>query len=110
VAEAPEPQGGQERFSRQVGAQLQRKLRARTDTTRIVPFGLGMMGLVGWTVTVPTLLGAAVGWWLDRHHVGGRSWTLALLIAGLTVGCWTAWRWIAREMAAMEGPDHDAPP
>ena len=109
MAEAPDPRGGQERFSREVGAQVQRKLRARTTTTRIVPFGLGMMGLVGWTVTVPTLLGAALGLWLDRHHAGGRSWTLALLMAGLTVGCYTAWRWIAREANSMQDSNHDAP-
>jgi predicted F0F1-ATPase subunit len=31
-------------------------------------FGLGMMGLIGWSVAVPTLLGAALGLWLDSRH------------------------------------------
>jgi ATP synthase protein I len=44
---------------------------------------LGMMGLIGWSVAVPTLLGAALGIWLDKHHPGKHSWTLALLVAGL---------------------------
>ena len=42
-----------------------------------------MMGLIGWSVAVPTLLGAALGLWLDQHHPGKHSWTLALLVAGL---------------------------
>ena len=42
-----------------------------------------MMGLIGWSVVVPTLLGAALGIWLDERHPGAHSWTLALLVAGL---------------------------
>jgi len=41
-----------------------RKLRARRHSAQGVWFGLGMMGLIGWSVAVPTLLGAALvcGW------------------------------------------------
>ena len=45
-------------FSRQVGEQVARKLKAKRDTTRGIWFGLGMSGLIGWSVTVPTLIGA----------------------------------------------------
>jgi ATP synthase protein I len=62
------------------------------------------MGLVGWSVAVPTLAGTALGLWLDRSHPGGHSWTLALLVAGLVLGCFSAWRWVDREDRAM----HDA--
>ena len=41
-------------------------------------FGLGMLGLIGWAVVVPTLLGAALGLWLDAHYPARHSWTLAL--------------------------------
>ena len=54
-------------FSRQVGAQAARKLKARRGATRSVWFGLGMSGLVGWSVTVPTLIGAALGIWVDKR-------------------------------------------
>ncbi len=89
----------------QVGAQAARKLKARRDGAPGVFFGLGMMGLVGWSVAVPTLLGAALGLWLDRHHAGTHSWTLALLVAGLTLGCLNAWHWVAREDRAMHEDD-----
>jgi ATP synthase protein I len=88
-------------FAVQVGAKAARKLRARRNTTPGVWFGLGMMGLIGWSVVVPTLLGAALGLWLDEHHPGAHSWTLALLVAGLVIGCWNAWRWVAQEDQAM---------
>lgn len=90
-----------------VGTKARRKLRAQRDTSAGIWFGLGMMGLVGWSVAIPTLLGAALGLWLDQHSPGGRSWTLALLMAGLVIGCFNAWHWVAQEERAMRGPPQD---
>ena len=70
-------------LSEEVGVKSARKLKARRKSAQGVWFGLGMMGLIGWSVVVPTLLGAALGIWLDRHHPGKHAWTLALLVAGL---------------------------
>ena len=94
-------------FAGQVGAKANRKLKARRNSTRGVWFGLGMMGLIGWSVVVPTLLGAALGIWLDKHHPGGRSWTLALLVAGLSIGCLNAWFWVSKEEKAMRDEPED---
>jgi len=96
-------------FSEQISAKAARKLRARRHASRSIWSGLGMMGLVGWSVTVPTLLGAALGWWLDQNHPGSRSWTLIFIVAGLTLGCLNAWLWIAKEEQAMrdEQNNHD---
>jgi ATP synthase protein I len=88
-------------FAEQVGVKAIRKLKARSNRTSGVWFGLGMMGLIGWSVVVPTLLGAALGLWLDQHYPGGRSWTLALLVAGLVIGCFNAWHWVDKEDKAM---------
>ncbi len=97
-------------LAERVGAKAARKLQARRHATPGVWFGLGMMGLIGWSVVVPTLLGAALGRWLDTQYPGGRSWTLALLVAGLTIGCANAWHWVATEERAMreEQDDRDA--
>lgn len=82
---------------------LLRHLARRVDRKRQRPdvrglwAGLGMMGIIGWSVAIPTLLGAISGWWVDGLYPGGRSWTLLLLIAGLVLGCYNAWHWIARE-------------
>ncbi len=88
-------------FVQQIGAKTRRKLKARRNPAPGVWFGLGMMGLVGWSVAIPTLLGAALGHWLDGHHPVAFSWTLALLVAGLAMGCFNAWHWVAREDRAM---------
>jgi ATP synthase protein I len=94
-------------FVGQVGAKVARKLKARRNPTPGVWFGMGLMGVVGWSVAVPTLLGAALGQWLDRRHAGPHSWTLALLVAGLTVGCVNAWHWVAKEDRAMQDENND---
>ena len=94
-------------FAGQIGAKATRKLKARRNPTPGVWLGLGMMGLIGWSVVVPTLLGAALGIWLDRHHPGAHSWTLALLVAGLMIGCWNAWHWVAKEEQAMRDEQED---
>jgi ATP synthase protein I len=96
-------------FAGIIGAEAARKLKARRHASPGVWMGLGMMGLIGWSVVVPTLVGAAIGLWLDKHHAGGHSWTLALLVAGLALGCANAWRWVAKEDAAMraEQDNHD---
>lgn len=92
-----------------VGPKAARKIRARRNASPGVWSGLGMMGLVGWSVAVPTLLGAGLGLWLDNNYPGGRSWTLALLVGGLTLGCLNAWHWVSKEDKAMreemEGDD-----
>ena len=88
-------------FASQVGSRAALKLKARRNPAPGVWFGLGMMGLIGWSVVVPTLAGAALGLWLDEHHAGNHSWTLALLVAGLAIGCLNAWHWVANEDKAM---------
>jgi ATP synthase protein I len=84
-------------LSREIGAKVARKLMAKRNATQGVWFGLGMMGLVGWSVVVPTLLGAALGIWLDNRHAGNHPWTLALLFIGLTIGCLNAWYWVRKQ-------------
>jgi ATP synthase protein I len=87
-------------FAAMIGAKAARKRKARRHPAGVW-FGLGMMGLIGWSVVVPTLLGAGLGIWLDQHHPGRHAWTLALLVAGLSIGCMNAWHWVAKEDQAM---------
>jgi ATP synthase protein I len=68
-----------------------------------------MMGLIGWSVVIPTVLGAAAGIWLDKHHPGAHAWTLSLLVAGLTLGCANAWHWVAMQGRAMHDKDDELP-
>lgn len=90
-------EGSRDRLREELGRKADRKLRARREGDRGIWFGLGMMGMVGWAVTLPTVLGLAAGIWLDARTRGTVSWTLTGLIVGVALGCLNAWYWIRRE-------------
>lgn len=81
----------------EVAAKQQRRIQARRRGDRPVWFGLGMFGLVGWSVAVPALIGVAIGLWIDSRWPSRFSWTLMLLVLGVAVGCLNAWWWVQRE-------------
>lgn len=81
-----------------VGEKEERKVRARRRRRGTgLPVGLGVFGIVGWSVMVPTILGIALGIWLDERVAGPVPWTVLGLLLGLALGCLNAWYWIARE-------------
>ena len=86
-----------EEVADEINRKAHRRLRARQNRQRGVWFGLGMFGLVGWSVAVPTIAGVALGVWLDSRLGDRVSWTLTLLIIGVGLGCLNAWHWIKRE-------------
>ncbi|MDR3525076.1 MAG: AtpZ/AtpI family protein [Acetobacteraceae bacterium] len=57
---------------------------------------LAQIGVLGWMIVVPMLLGVALGRWLDGRLNSGLFWTAPLLMIGLGLGCWSAWKWIER--------------
>jgi ATP synthase protein I len=93
------------RLRREVGAQEQRKLRARSRQRDGLWFGFASFGLIGWSVAVPTLIGVALGVWLDHRYPARFSWTLMLLGVGIAVGCLNAWHWVSREHEAIRNQD-----
>jgi len=93
-------------FVGQIALKAARKLEARRPQPGALS-GLGMFGMVGWSVAVPTAGGALLGAWLDRHHPKGSSWTLALLVAGLVIGCAIAWHWVSSQNATVAAPPRD---
>lgn len=99
----------EDRFTREIAAKSARKRRALDKGRTGVWYGLGMSGLVGWSIVAPTVGGAMLGLWLDARYPGGHSWTLALLMAGLVIGGANAWHWVAREQKALcdDAEDHD---
>jgi ATP synthase protein I len=92
-------------FTRKVGALEARKLKAKRRGVQGIWFGLGMFGLIGWAVTIPTLLGVLLGVFIDKHYPGTHSWTLSLLIIGLFIGCLNAWHWVAKEERAIQADE-----
>jgi len=88
----PEPKlsPGAERMIRQVGTEQDRMIRARKNKDGAWS-AIAILGVVGWSVTVPTLAGVAIGLWIDHHWPSRFSWTLMLLVGGLVFGCASAW-------------------
>ena len=53
---------------------------------------LAQIGVLGWIVVVPMLLGMFAGRWLDVRYGSGLFWTAPLLMLGAALGCWSAWK------------------
>jgi len=55
---------------------------------------LAQIGVLGWIIVMPLLTGVFAGRWLDREFGTGLFWTGPLLMLGLALGCWSAWKWM----------------
>lgn len=84
-------------FQRMISKKENRKLKALGEKKRAEWFGLGMFGMVGWSIVVPTFLGTIGGLWLDKNYPQTFSWTLTCLISGLAAGCLIAWNWVNKQ-------------
>jgi ATP synthase protein I len=97
------PQGSDphEELASVVGEKEARKAKARREADKSVWFGLGMFGMIGWSVAVPALACVALGVWIDRTWPSQYSWTLMLLFVGVALGCANAWYWVTRERSKL---------
>lgn len=86
-----------EEFRREIRKKEERRIKGREERDKSVWFGFGMFGLIGWAVAVPTLIGIAIGLWLDAKFKSQISWTLTFLLIGVAVGCLNAWHWLNKE-------------
>ena len=91
---------GERDLEERIGRSASRHAASRRQGRRTAWFGLGMFGLVGWSVAVPTIAGTALGAWIDARSQSAKSWTLMLLLGGLMLGCVNAWSWIRKESEA----------
>lgn len=73
------------------GARHRRWLR---DGDPSVARHLAQIGVLGWIIVVPMLLGVFAGRWLDDRLHSGLFWTAPLLMIGAALGCWSAWKWM----------------
>jgi len=97
-----------ERFAEEVGKKERRKIRSMQQRDRrSVWFGLGMFGIVGWSVAIPTIIGIVIGIWIDTRWPSRFSWTLMLLFVGVILGCFNAWYWVSKERREIEKGERD---
>lgn len=55
---------------------------------------LAQIGVLGWIVVTPILIGVFGGRWLDARFQSGLQWTAPLLMLGAALGLWSAWKWM----------------
>jgi len=67
---------------------------ARSNPGESPLLGLGVFGIVGWSIAVPTVAGAFLGHWLNQVAPQKFTWTIALILAGVVVGGFIAGRWL----------------
>jgi ATP synthase protein I len=89
---APKLPPSAERLVQQVGSREARMIRRKKEGAPNIWRAVGLIGLVGWSVAAPMLLGVAAGTWIDHKWPSRYSWTLMLLAAGLAIGCVSAWK------------------
>ena len=70
----------------------ERRASAQRESRRSIGQDLALVGVIGWTLVIPALLGVYAGRALDRRFASGVFWTLGLLVAGVVLGCALAWQ------------------
>jgi len=58
---------------------------------------LGQIGILGWMIVTPALLGLWLGRMFDRAMFTGILFSAPLLMLGALAGFWFAWRWMFRQ-------------
>lgn len=65
---------------------------------RIFYLNASILGIYGWQMAMPVLLGILLGGFLDKHFgVVHFSWMLNLIIIGFGIGVFNANRWVHQE-------------
>jgi ATP synthase protein I len=55
---------------------------------------LAQIGVLGWIIVTPMLVGLFLGRWLDHLFNSGVFWSAPLLMLGMAIGGWSAWKWM----------------
>lgn len=58
---------------------------------------VGQIGVLGWIIISPMLLGLLLGRWLDQRLGTGMFWSAPLLLVGTVIGGYSAWKWMHRQ-------------
>lgn len=67
--------------------------------------GFSAFGVIGWSIAVPTVIGAFLGKWLNGVAPQNFSWPIALIPLGAVIGGLIAWNWINKETLDPQADD-----
>ncbi len=75
----------------------ERRSRWLTEGEPSVVRFVGQIGVLGWIIVTPALIGLFIGRWIDHKLGTGIFWSAPLLLVGVTIGCWSAWQWMHKQ-------------
>ena len=91
------PNGREDRIGEAAKRAAERARRGAQDPEPSLGVRLGQIGILGWTIVAPTLIGLFAGRWLDRQFATGIFFSAPLLMLGAVLGFWSAWKWMHRQ-------------
>lgn len=102
-AQPPPGRNGTDRVAGAAKRAARRDATGREEPEPSLGARLGQIGILGWTIVLPTLLCLVLGRWLDRLAGTRVFFSAPLLMIGAAIGLWSAWRWMHRQ----QGKDRD---
>jgi ATP synthase protein I len=90
----PPPETDDDPLVRQARLRRERRTRWLREGDLSVGRRLAQIGVLGWIFVTPTLAGLFLGRWLDARLEMGVFWSAPLMLLGLGIGFWTAWKWM----------------
>jgi len=90
----PAPSADPPALLQEVQRQAGRRQRSLREGEPTLLRQLSTLGVLGWVIVLPMLLGLAGGRWLDHRLGTGITFSAALLLLGVAVGAGAAWRWM----------------
>lgn len=89
--------GGPDGMAGAVRKQRERQRRWLTEGEPSMARYVGQIGILGWMIVAPALVGLFIGRWLDSTFGTRIFWSAPLLLLGVVAGCWSAWRWMHKQ-------------
>jgi len=85
-------------FVSEVNTRVERRERHEREGDSSFWRSVGMMGTIGWSVSVPTAGGVLLGRWIDSRLESAHVFMVFFMLVGLITGCITAWKMVAERM------------
>jgi ATP synthase protein I len=91
-----------DQFAEQIARKQKRRIQGKRQREHAAWYGLGVFGVVGWSVMIPFLVCLAIGIVIDARWPSRISWTLIFLVIGVFLGSLNAWYWVTKERKTIE--------
>lgn len=85
-------------FLTEVRARKERREKYEREGDSSFWHSVGMMGTIGWSVSIPTALGLLAGRWMDGRLDSDNVFLVFGMLIGLIAGCVTAWRMVSEKI------------